>query len=287
MSDFPLRGRQGLSVPVPSAARSNTADHEMSYERSASPSPPISVTDDLHDSEPKCSIILADSVDNFSGGATKMRNTTSYNSARHSDVTVVINGEQINAHRIKLEECELFEVILSQDTECAGVVDFGTTEASPLAIKGLLRSLYHSRYDVDEIGEVPTPEWDSTSLHVEVYILASKYNMEELQQVAASRLKAWVRPYENRTDFSQTLHSLWTSTFTDHGGVRPHFASICLFQIKNLTQEASFVKFMQDTKLGADITMALATSERRVFYKCTCNRLLDKRGKIRETWMRV
>ncbi|KAK6405295.1 hypothetical protein LTR95_018782 [Oleoguttula sp. CCFEE 5521] len=244
--------------------------------------------------------------------ARRTQAVTLYNSARPSDITAVIGGEEVKAHRVKLEECPFFECMLSRTGHDATVVDLDTSEASPIVVKGLLYFLYHNRYDVEQIDGMPSPEWDAISLHAEVYVLASKYAMAGLAQVAAHHVLSWTGPRNDLTELFDTLHVLWTSKFEDCHGLRQHFAAYCLSVIRTLAQEPWFQELMRKTELGADIAIALATggrSEQRVFSRCSCNWLFDRRGKIQckrcrranddkgnkkgrnvlpmETWMRV
>nr|OQO32365.1 hypothetical protein B0A51_00424 [Rachicladosporium sp. CCFEE 5018] len=199
------------------------------------------------------------------------------------------------------------------DVYNAAVVNLDTSEASPIVVKGFLCFLYRGQYDVDEIDDVPAPEWDAISLHAEVYVLACKYAMVELAQVAAIRLTSWTRPLSDLTELFHTLHVLWTSDFEDRHELRQSFVGYCLPVVRTLMQEAWFKELMRRTELGADIAIALAArvkGERRDFIRCACNQLFDRRGKIRcsdcktpkkkkkgkktrwitscvETWMRV
>ncbi|KAK6439272.1 hypothetical protein LTR95_004528 [Oleoguttula sp. CCFEE 5521] len=201
-------------------------------------------------------------------------------------------------------ECTL----AATDPQDAAVVNLDTSEASYVVVKGLLYLLYRDQYDVDEIDDIPALEWRAISLHAEVYVLACKYAMAKLAQVSALRPTTWTRPLNDLTELFHALHMLWTSNFDDRHELRQFFVGYCLPVVRTLMQEAWFKKLMRKTELGADIAIALATGERRDFISCACNRLSDRRGKIRctecktskkkgkktrrvvswvETWMRV
>ncbi|OQN96514.1 hypothetical protein B0A48_17087 [Cryoendolithus antarcticus] len=230
--------------------------------RSASPSTPTSSGYNGREEQPDRCTSIAQTTDESSIVAKYTSVATSNNSARSSDLTVIIRGEKIRAHRIKLDECPFFERMLSRTAQDAAVVNLDTSEASPIVVKGFLCFLYRGQYDVDEIDDVPAPEWDATSLHAEVYVLACKYTMVELAQVAAIRLTSWTRPLSDLTELFHTLHVLWMSDFEDRHELRQFFVGDCLPVVRTLMPEAWFKELMRRTELGADIAIALAAREK-------------------------
>nr|OQO32360.1 hypothetical protein B0A51_00419 [Rachicladosporium sp. CCFEE 5018] len=278
--DGPAADLSALSLPMQLMAGGVSALNK----RSASPSTPTSSGYSGREKQPDRCTSIAQTTDESSIVAKYTSVATSYNSARSSDITVIIRGEKIRAHRIKLDECPFFERMLSRTAQDAAVVNLDTSEASPTVVKGFLCFLYRGQYDVDEIDDVPAPEWDAISLHAEVYVLACKYAMVELAQVAANRLTSWTRPLSDLTELFHTLHVLWTSDFEDRHELRQFFVGYCLPVVRTLMQEAWFKELMRRTELGADIAIALAArekGERRDFIRCACNQLFDRRGKIR------
>ncbi|KAF2496367.1 hypothetical protein BU16DRAFT_526863, partial [Lophium mytilinum] len=151
------------------------------------------------------------------------------NSAKYSDLEVRCNDTTYMVHRMVLcPQIKFFDKACSlgfmEATE--GVIDLSHDNAA--AVASMLEYAYTSTYTTPEVQtSSPVPKACAQMLHhVNVYAIASKYEITVLKAIAKNRTRTFLHDMGKADWFADIVREVYESTHTSDRGLRDMMVSI-------------------------------------------------------------
>ncbi|KAI7304984.1 hypothetical protein KC367_g2874 [Hortaea werneckii] len=208
-----------------------------------------------------------------------------FESSKHADLTVVCQGRQWRVHKVLL--CAQSEWFEKSCAECRraqeGVITFPEDETD--AIEAMLYWFYEFDYGISQDVESPLV------LDVQVYAVAGKYLLPNLQRLAAAKFEQRAEKEWQSADFAQAIRGVYDDLQESGAALKLTIAQIVNKHRMELFHpaegsEAFMTMAGKIPGFGRDILIAstfMGDGDEREKYKCpTCKTLwsVAKNAKI-------
>ncbi|TID23427.1 ATP-dependent RNA helicase [Venturia nashicola] len=192
-------------------------------------------------------------------------------SEAYSDLIIKCKNAEFRVHKaIICPQCKFFEKACKKEwaKKIATEASHPTTiphRHSVSAMSAMIEYFYTENYD-HALGDLGTPTWErEMRFHIDVYILADKYNIERLRQCSASNIRVMAKT--KRSGLPKIIREVYEKNDIYYG-IRDIFAEIGALHAKWLftVLGEEFGSLMMDIPVfGRDMAEFMCGARKRVY----------------------
>ena len=193
-----------------------------------------------------------------------------------TDLTIICNNADFGVHRARLAAAS---TVLSDLIYSKPDTDIGTLEIidqDQHVVGAALHYLYYKRYD-DQGGNDPSRPSDML-FNANVWTIANKWNMEELQEFAGDKFLTSEDETDSMEDYMEVVHAIYTTLRVDDSYLRDTVAKSIAGNLENMLNSGAkiYETVAEFGDFATDVIKMLAKDKKaHKSYRCRkCSRTI-------------